>query len=271
MRRELARKRRRRFFAAVFVLALGALAASPGARLRLAGAARAAAEGAASAFSGREAAQAELTLPETRVYALQLGVYDDGDRAANAQRQIADGGVPCVVWQRQRMRIVCAAALSREALASASAGGLETYVIAEDLPEVRLRIRGTRAEIDAASALLGLPDALFASLQGGGALSDALARAEDVLRAARPALSGGDAGGALAAQLLASLEDWRALCERTQEETSEAAARQYASLTMATLCRELRAALLDYSEASAESAASAQRTPSAAAEAMPPA
>ena len=102
----------------LIVLALCALAMQPELRARIAQAGR---EGLAAvqAFAqtaGDDSAQAELTLPEMKVWALQLGVFDSGESAAQEQRRLAAEGVPCVVWQRERMRLICGVALSRDGL-----------------------------------------------------------------------------------------------------------------------------------------------------------
>ena len=61
----------------------------------------------------------------------------------------------------------------------------------------------------------------------------------------------------------------RKTVEKTMAEQNEADARSYAAITICMLCRELRLAL--EGQASAASTASAQRTPSTAADVMPPA
>lgn len=242
-RRERARHMRRRAALCAMVLALGALSASQAAREKIGGAAREAAAGVASAFAGREAAVEELTLPAMRVYALQLGVYDNGELAQQEQQRLSQAGVPCIVWQRERMRIVCAAALAQAELDGAQSAGLETYPIEEEMPEVRLRLGAPRRDMEDVCALLTLPDAAFARLLQteeaqplDGVVQDARALAT------RAAAAHGES--ALYAQLAQSVVNWCALIEGTREEWGGELARQYAALTMCTLCRELRAELL---------------------------
>ena len=249
-RRERARRLRATAALVLALLALGATAASPGARLRLMMAARdarggalAAVSGIQAAFSGREAAQSEMTLPALRVVALQLGVYDNGELAQQEQQRLWQAGVPCLIWQRERMRIVCAAGLSGSDLTSAQAAGLETYVIEDELPQVRLRLGGARRDLDGAAALLSLPDEAFRQLllpEETKPLSQIVSEARQV---AAPALSA-KGESELYAQLAKSVVNWCDLIERSQGEWGSELARQYAAVTMCTLCRELRAELL---------------------------
>ena len=248
------------------VAALGAMAASPGAREGIGGALRLGVRSAQAVFAGSEATQRDITLSARRVYALQLGVYDNGERAQAEQERLTAAGMPCIIWQGERMRIVCAAAPVESALDADV--GMETYAIADEWAEVSLRVSGADADAERAAALLTLPDALFLSL----AKSEKEQPLEDIVRRAREAAQPqlalrGD--NALCAQLAQSLVNWCALIEQTRDELGDAAARRYASLTMATLCRELRTVLL--AQASESSTASAQRTPSTAADVIPPA
>lgn len=229
---------------AVFValLALGTLAASPGIRLFAVSTASGALENAKAALAGREQENVTLTLPARDVYALQLGVYDNGERARQEQQRLSQAGIPCVVWQGERMRIVCAAAPDAQALEDAEAGGMETYVVADALPQVRLGLGGQRWEIETARALLTLPDALFDVLCVGEQaqpLEDILGRAREAANKALPS-----EGSELLKQLAKSLSDWCALVDRTRGTADGGVLRQYAALTMGTLCRELRTQLL---------------------------
>ena len=246
--------------------ALGAMAASPGAREGISGALRGGVRSAQAVFAGNALGQREVTLPARRVCALQLGVYDSGERAQAEQERLTAAGMPCIIWQGERMRIVCAAAPDEAALDDDV--GMETYVISDEWAEVRLRVSGTDAQSQRAAALLSLPDELFVQL----AKPEEEQPLQDAVRRAREAAQAHDAGrgeNALCAQLAQSLVNWCALIEQAREELGEATARRYASLTMATLCRELRTVLL--SQASESSTASAQRTPSTAADVIPPA
>ena len=208
--------------------------------------------------------EAQLTLPELRVYALQLGVYDSGERAQTELQRLTADGVPCVIWQREQMRIVCDAALSREALEDAAAQGREACVAEETLAEVVLRVEAQSGALSGVRELLLLPDSLLVALGGEEPLADLLerTRAQAALAlAAHPEHT-------LYTQLAQSLCNWCALIEGTLETQGEAVARSYARATICTLCYELRRVL---TEDSAASTASAQRTPSTAAEVMPPA
>ena len=107
--REAHRRRRRRLCIAAAVTLLAVAAMAPQMREALMTWMRSgiAAVSAALPRSG----EAQVTLPELRVYALQLGVYDSGERAQAEMHRLTEGGVPCVIWQREQMRIVCDAAL----------------------------------------------------------------------------------------------------------------------------------------------------------------
>ena len=242
-RRERYQRRQRLFVTVCALIALGAAAASPGARLRLALTAREAYAGVQAVFAGREEATQEVTLPARRVWALQLGVYDSGESAQQEQQRLTGEGVPCILWQRERMRIVCAAALSEKDLRGAQTFGLETYTIEDGMEEVRLRLGAAQREIEEISALILLPDALFEMLLGNEEeqpLSDIIARAREI---ASPAITAHEEN-ALYTQLAQSVVNWCALIERASQEWGDGLARQYGALTMCTLCRELRTELL---------------------------
>lgn len=237
-----ARRVRQRVCVLLIVLALGALAMQPELRGRIAQAGR---EGLAAvqAFAqsaGDGSAQAELTLPEMEVWALQLGVFDSGESATQEQQRLAAGGVPCVVWQRERMRLICCVALARDGLDMQAAGGRESFVIRETMPEVQLRLTASPGEMEDVLSLLRLPDALLIALLGDAqTLEELVSGAEQ------------QAGRALSAhpenelytQLAQSLVNWCALMRRTAQESDGQTARIYAQATMCTLCRELRRAL----------------------------
>ena len=233
-RRRRAARMRRRSLTAAGVLRLGALAMAPGLKEKLRSLSRD-----VQAFTGG-AQQAELTLPEREVYALQLAVFDSGERAASEARRLQAKGVRCIVWQREKMRIVSCVALTREALDPDTARGEEAYVIRDTLEAVPLRLSCGAAELEDVQALLETPDSVLTRLlTGGEPLSDILT---DVARAVSRA-AGGHPEHELYAQLAQSLDNWCALMERTMQETDERSARSYAAVTMCTLCRELRLAL----------------------------
>ncbi len=210
--------------------------------------------------------QAELTLPMREMYALQLGVFDSGERAASEAQRLQSMGVQCVVWQREKMRIISSVALSREELDPASAGGNEAYVIKDVLPKVRLRIQAGGKRIARVQQLLEMPDEILMHLLTGERQLDALvSQAKEIAQTELDA----HPEHALYTQLAQSLVNWCALMEKAMSESSEMQARNYAAVTVCTLCRELRLAL--QSQAIEASTASAQRTPSTAADVMPPA
>lgn len=206
--------------------------------------------------------QREITLPEMNVYALQLAVFDSGERAAAEAKRLQQAGVRCVIWQQERMRIVVDAALSREALHPDAAKGREAYVISDTIEGMTLRLQADAIGIEQAKELLQTPDGVLNSiLTGKESMQDIVLRTR--------MLAGGAVGAhpenALYTQLAQSLVNWCDLMEKTLAQEDEKEARSYGAVTMCMLCRELRQAL------SALSTASAQRTPSTAADVMPPA
>ena len=217
-------------------------------------------------FSGIQAfsqmAQQEITLEAYDVYALQLAVFDNGERAAAEARRLQQAGVRCVIWQQKRMRIVADAALSREKLNLDAAKGQDAYVISDTLEGITLRLRADAAGVAQAKRLLETPDAVLkAILTQEEALDEIVAQTK--MLAGEAAFA--QLENALYAQLAQSLLNWCDLMETTLAQANEAEARSYGAVTMCLLCRELRQAL------SAASTASAQRTPSTAADVMPPA
>ena len=241
-RRAQARRVRRRVMVLLAVLALGALAMQPALRARIAQMGR---EGlyAAQAFAqslGTDGAQAELNLPEMEVWALQLGVFDSGESAAQEQKRLAAEGVPCVVWQREKMRLICSVALNREGLDAQAAGGRESFVVKDALPAVSLRLSASQGDMEAALSLLRLPDALLTRLLDGGEPLDALI--DETQRQAERAVTA-HPENALYTQLAQSLVNWCALMRQTAEACDAQTALVYAQTTMCTLCRELRRAL----------------------------
>lgn len=213
------------------------------------------------AFS-QQGTQLEMRLEALDVYALQLAVFDSGERAANELARLQKLGVRCVIWQKERMRIVADAAFSREALNAGAAKGQEAYVIREQLEEVSLRLSADETGVMQAKRLLETPDGILRALvQERQPVETIIAQTKAI---AEPAVHTYP-GNSLHTQLAQSLISWSTLMEKTIAEAEEADARSYGAVTMCTLCRELRQAL------SALSTASAQRTPSTAADVMPPA
>lgn len=242
MRREQARRVRQRVIVLIAVLVLGALAMQPGLRARIAQAGR---QGLSSvqAFAQSmraDSGQAELLLPETEIWALQLGVFDSGESAAQEQQRLSSEGVPCVVWQRDKMRLICSVAFTREGLNVQATGGRESFVVKEVLPEVRLRLTASQGELEEARTLLCLPDDLLSRLLGDEeALDDLVGRTKTQAERAMKAHPENE----LYTQLAQSLVNWCALMDRTVQGRDAETARIYAQTTMCTLCRELRRAL----------------------------
>lgn len=233
-RKQRAARMRRRFLTAAGVLLLGALAMAPGLREKLRSLSLD-----VQAFSGG-AQQAELTLPEREIYALQLAVFDSGERAASEVRRLQAKGVRCIVWQREKMRIVSSVALSREGLDLNTARGEEAYVIRDTMEAVPLRLSCGIAEMAQVQTLLETPDSvLMRLLEGEESLKDILADVTEIAGRA----AGSHTENVLYTQLAQSLVNWCALMEKTMTETDEKSARSYAAVTMCTLCRELRLAL----------------------------
>jgi len=213
------------------------------------------------AFSQHNA-QLDMKLEAYDVYALQLAVFDSGERAANELARLQGLGVRGVIWQKERMRIVADAAFSREGLDIKAARGQEAYVIREPMEAVSLRLHADASGIEQAKYLLETPDRLLGELAQD---TQSLEMIAGETKALAEASLNAYPENALYTQLAQSLINWSALMEKTLGETDEAAARSYGAVTMCTLCRELRQAL------SAASTASAQRTPSTAADVIPPA
>ena len=107
-----------------------------------------------------ERVQREITLHGYDVYALQLAVFDSGERAAAELKRLQALGIRCVIWQKERMRIVADAAFTREALNMAAAKGQEAYVICDTLDEISLRLSADSVSVEEAKALLELPDVI---------------------------------------------------------------------------------------------------------------
>ena len=257
-KKERAARLRRRLMIAACVLLLASAAMSPQLRQKIGTLSR---DVQVFTSSGLD----ELTLGEMEVYALQLAVFDSGERAADEAKRLTEMGVRCVIWQREKMRIVADAAFSRQALTNRAAQGQEAYVIREVLPKVSLRLTADTADLPAALALLKLPDrALAQILAGEVTLEQLVAEIEPLAVQALKA----HPENTLYTQLAQSLVNWCQLMEKT--ELTDELAKSYAAVTMCTLCRELRLAL-ENQMVSEASTASAQRTPSTAADVMPPA
>lgn len=259
-RRERAQRMRRRLMIAAGIVLLSSLAMAPELRETIGKLS----ERGVPVFE--QSVEAEMTLPKIDVYALQLGVFDSGERAAMEAARLQASGVPCTVWQREKMRIICSAALSREKLDMTCAKGNEAYIIRDTLQKVALRIRADAKQIEQVRQLLHMPDDILMHLMTGEKkLTELVQQAKELTQQEQDA----HPEHALYTELAQSLGNWCTLMENTMEKYDAASARSYAVVTICMLCQELRLAL--NSQASAASTASAQRTPSTAADVMPPA
>lgn len=197
---------------------------------------------AAAVFSDTgSGAQSRLTLPEMKVYALQLGVFDSGERAADQAKTLEETGVRCMIWQREKMRLIASASASREGLSSVSVKGCEAYVYQETLPSVTLCLSADEQALEAAENLLMLPDSLFAALDADqepleAIVSRARSAADKALNAHPENL--------LYTELAQSLSGWCGLIDGISDQGNEEDVRAYALATICALCRELREALI---------------------------
>lgn len=263
-RRERMKRRKVRAVLVAGVLLLGVLAMAPPLRAYLMGLIR----GSVQAFAPEEEMKIDVTLEARRICALQLGVYDNGEHAQAEVSRLRQMGVPCVIWQREQMRLIGDVQTSRSLLNTQAAQGLEAWVIEEELPQVVLRIHAKTGELDAAAELLRLPDCLLDRLCSGKEMlfeivEEAESKADHALEAHQEPL--------IYTQLAQSLANWCALMREVDASYPAQTAQAYARATMCMLCIELRAALIEEGAQSFASAASAQRTPSTAADVMPPA
>ena len=248
---------------AAVVLLLASLAMAPQLKERIADAAYRAASAVETLASG--AGQTQITLEEKTVYALQLGAYDNGEHAQRELRRLMDEGVLSVIWQREQMRLVSDAAGNKRTLSLEAAKGNDVWTIRDTLPEVVLRVSADAKALSNARDLLTLPDRVFEQLcTEPDRIGENLAL---VREAASRALTA-HPDNALYTELAQSLVNWCQLMDDARETYGDQFAVSYGRVTMYTLCYELRRELLAQSEAST---ASAQRTPSTAAEVMPPA
>ena len=212
--------------------------------------------GSVQVFSSGRGAQEEICLRAISVHALQLGVFDNRERALSETARLEQLGVRCMIWQKEKMRLISDVALERSGLDMRTAGGQEAYAINESLKEVRLTIGAGAEDIGAVRMLLLLPDETLQRLLGGAPVAGETARIRPLAEAARTA----HPEHALYTGLAANLISWCDMMDALDEQ-----AHGYAEASMFALCRGLRQALMT------ASTASAQRTPSTAADVMPPA
>ena len=211
-KRQRTKKIRNRVILALAVLALTSAAMAPELRAYL----NAKIRRGVQAFADLRAQEIEVTLPERRIYALQLGVFDNGESA-----------------ESERKRLAADAATSRETLLGETAGQT-SFVTEETLTRVDMRLSAGRSDGNDAARLLHLPDEALSRLESGEALADVLA---DVRAQAQRGVSA-HPENTLYTQLAQSLVNWCALVEKTPNGD-----KPYARATMALLCRELRRAL----------------------------
>ena len=227
-KRQRTKKIRNRVILALAVLALTSAAMAPELRAYL----NAKIRRGVQAFADLRAQEIEVTLPERRIYALQLGVFDNEESAESERKRLAAMGVPCAVWQDAQMRLMADAATSRETLLGETAGQTG-FVTEETLMRVDMRLSAGKNDGNDAARLLHLPDEALSRLESSEALADVLA---DVRAQAQRGVSAPE--NTLYTQLAQSLVNWCALIEKTPNGD-----KPYARATMALLCRELRRAL----------------------------
>ena len=225
-KRQRTKKIRNRVILALAVLALTSAAMAPELRAYL----NAKIRRGVQAFADLRAQEIEVTLPERRIYALQLGVFDNGESAESERKRLAAMGVPCVVWQDAQMRLMADAATSRETLLGETAGQT-SFVTEETLTRVDMRLSAGKSDGNDAARLLHLPDEALSRLESGETLADVLA---DVRAQAQRGVSA-HPENTLYTQLAQSLVNWCALIEKTPNGD-----KPYARATMALLCRELQ-------------------------------
>ncbi|MBQ2990395.1 MAG: hypothetical protein IJD60_03790 [Clostridia bacterium] len=232
------RRIRRRLLAAAIVLLLMIPASSQDLRRVIRDAADRLAE---QVFADETAGQMELTLPQREICALQLGVFDDGQRAQDEAERLQREGVRCIVWQKERMRIISGVALSKDALDFAAAHGHEAYVYRETMPSVTLRLTAAADALDQVRAVLTAPDSTLMLLLE----EEALPLEEIVLRTRAMSQDAMDAHpeNELFTSLARSLLSWCDLMDAMKSDNAQGL-RGYAALTMSTVCRELRIALM---------------------------
>ena len=214
-------------------------------------------------YSGEDAAEMVVELDEIAVYALQLGVFDSEERALAEQDRLSAQGVRCAAWHRDKFRLICSVAPERELLDLEAARGNEAYIIRDTLKPIALCLTCEKDAIEDAAALVRLPDQTLKALMNGEA---AEALAVNVRWQADKAIKA-HPGNELYVGLANALLAW---CDVVQTDASDSSSECFAAVAMCTICREWRKALEDYS-LNAQSTASAQRTPSTAADVIPPA
>ena len=229
-KRRRIKKIRNRVVLVLAMLALASAAMAPDLRAYLTAKIR----GGVQAFADLHTSEINLVLPKKKLALLQLGVFDNGESAQSERARLAGLGVPCLLWQDERMRLIADAAADQQTLMDAAAQGLACFTAEETLDRVDVSLSAGERDAQMAAQLLHLPDETLARLEEDEALESIL---DDVQARARQAVSA-HPENALYTQLAQSLINWCALMEETPGNT-----RPYARATMALLCRELRRAL----------------------------
>ena len=185
--------------------------------------------------------QISLTLPEIPVYALQLAVFDSGERALAQARALQQEGIRCMVWQREKMRLIVSASARREGLNADASKGRDAYVYQETMPKVTLRLSADEKALEDVRTLLLMPDSVFNALdESEEALESIIFRVRNAAERAQNA----HPDNTLYTQLAQSLAGWCTVMDEALLQEPEETLRAYALTTMCALCRELRQALI---------------------------
>ena len=234
-RRQRAKIIRNRVIATAVVLMLAAAAMAPKLREQLIQAIDRGIH-AAQTFAALREGETVIVLEPIELYALQLGVYDNGERAQSEWARLNQMGIPCAIWQENVMRLIAAVSDSRETMNMDAAKEQESFIIAKTLEKVEIRLSAEENSVSAAAELMRLPDeTLIQLMKGGDTLPDILAHVREKAESA----VGEHPENELYTQLAQSLLNWCELIERTGDNPYA-----YAGATMAMLCTELRRTLL---------------------------
>ena len=191
---------------------------------------------AVQAFTALREGETVIVLEPITLYALQLGVYDNGERAQSEWQRLNQMGIPCAIWQENVMRLIAAVSDARESINLDAAKGQESFIIAKTLEKVEIKLSAEENIISAAAELMLLPvETLIRLMKGRDTLPDILAKVREKAESA----VGEHPENELYTQLAQSLLNWCALIERTDDNPYA-----YAGATMALLCMELRRTLL---------------------------
>lgn len=114
--------------------------------------------------------EAEIELPSSEWYALQLGAFENEASAAEMAQQFAKRGAAGYVWQDGRFRALAAVYPFREDAQQVrqqleTQHGIDTYLYQIELPPVRLKLSGMRGQLDILQAAFLHVNDLIRSLQ----------------------------------------------------------------------------------------------------------